>query len=50
MLHEEEVKREQLKLEALRGQLNPHFIFNSLNSVNDFILDNDRPKSQSIPD
>jgi streptogramin lyase len=45
MLHEEEVKREQLKLEALRGQLNPHFIFNSLNSVNDFILDNDPIKA-----
>jgi hypothetical protein len=45
MLHEEEVKREQLKLEALRGQLNPHFIFNSLNSVNDFILDNDPLKA-----
>ncbi len=41
LIHEEEVKREQLKLEALRGQLNPHFIFNSLNSVNDFILDSD---------
>jgi ligand-binding sensor domain-containing protein len=45
LLHEEEVKREQLKLEALRGQLNPHFIFNSLNSVNDFILDNDPMKA-----
>jgi len=41
LLHKEQGKRELLKLEALRGQLNPHFIFNSLNSVNDFILDND---------
>ena len=41
LMHREEAKREHLKMEALRGQLNPHFIFNSLNSVNDFILDND---------
>jgi LytS/YehU family sensor histidine kinase len=41
LMHSEQAKRELLKMEALRGQLNPHFIFNSLNSVNDFILDND---------
>lgn len=32
----------QLKLESLRGQMNPHFIFNSLNSINYFISQNDR--------
>ncbi len=26
---------------ALRAQMNPHFIFNSLNSIQDFILDRD---------
>ncbi|MFN8239917.1 MAG: two-component regulator propeller domain-containing protein [Bacteroidales bacterium] len=31
-----------LKLQALRGQMNPHFIFNSLNSINYFISRNDR--------
>ncbi len=30
----------------LRSQMNPHFIFNSLNSVNSFILDN-KPKEAS---
>src|SRR5690606_33582976 len=29
------------ELKALRAQMNPHFIFNSLNSINDFISKND---------
>jgi len=33
---------DELKLESLRGQMNPHFIFNSLNSINYFISQNDR--------
>jgi hypothetical protein len=32
----------ELKLESLRSQMNPHFIFNSLNSINYFISQNDR--------
>ncbi len=30
-----------IKLQSLRTQMNPHFIFNSLNSVNNFIAKND---------
>ncbi len=30
------------QLDALRSQMNPHFIFNSLNSIENFILQNDR--------
>lgn len=33
---------DELRLQALRGQMNPHFIFNSLNSINYFISNNDR--------
>ncbi len=32
----------ELKMQALRAQMNPHFIFNSLNSINRFILQNNR--------
>jgi hypothetical protein len=32
----------ELKMQALSAQMNPHFIFNSLNSINRFILQNDK--------
>jgi streptogramin lyase len=38
----ERQKQDELKLQSLRGQMNPHFIFNSLNSINYFISNNDR--------
>ncbi|HEX2395329.1 MAG TPA: histidine kinase, partial [Bacteroidales bacterium] len=38
----ENQKQQYLKLESIRGQMNPHFIFNSLNSINYFIANHDR--------
>jgi hypothetical protein len=38
----EKQKQHHLKLESIRGQMNPHFIFNSLNSINYFIAKSDR--------
>ncbi|WP_192350548.1 histidine kinase [Algoriphagus sp. Y33] len=34
------------ELKALRSQMNPHFIFNSLNSIGDYILKNDNNSAQ----
>jgi LytS/YehU family sensor histidine kinase len=35
------IANQQLALRSLRSQMNPHFIFNALNSVNSFISEND---------
>ena len=32
----------ELKITALKSQMNPHFIFNSLNSIKLYIIDNDK--------
>lgn len=41
-LEQKNRKIAEAKLLALRSQMSPHFIFNSLNSINNFILQNDR--------
>ncbi|HEY1022513.1 MAG TPA: histidine kinase, partial [Flavisolibacter sp.] len=35
----------ELEMQALRAQMNPHFIFNSLNAINHFILQNDKQQA-----
>ena len=45
MQHEivlQQKKASELEMQALRAQMNPHFIFNSLNSIHLFILENNK--------
>lgn len=37
----------ELQMQALRAQMNPHFIFNSLNSINHFILRNNTTQASA---
>ena len=37
----------QLEVQALRSQMNPHFIFNALNSINAFVRQNDQESASS---
>lgn len=41
IVRQKRVANQQLALRSLRSQMNPHFIFNALNSVNSFISMND---------
>ncbi|MDP9040878.1 MAG: histidine kinase, partial [Bacteroidota bacterium] len=38
-------QRTELEMKALRAQMNPHFIFNCLNSINRFIIGNNTEKA-----
>src|SRR5579871_314067 len=40
-------QKTDLEMQALRAQMNPHFIFNSLNSINRFILQNNREQASA---
>ncbi|SHI34029.1 sensor histidine kinase [Pseudozobellia thermophila] len=35
----------QLRLDALRGQMNPHFIFNALGSIKSYLIENNQEKA-----
>ncbi len=39
-LYDNKIKNKKIALQSLRREMNPHFIFNSLNSVNQFIAQN----------
>jgi sensor histidine kinase YesM len=45
--NELEKKAIEIEMMALRSQMNPHFIFNSLNSIRYFILSNDKENAKN---
>ncbi|MEL6986879.1 MAG: histidine kinase [Bacteroidota bacterium] len=46
MISDYENRLLQLEMQSLRSQMNPHFMFNSLNSINQYII-NSEPKTAS---
>ena len=38
----------EVEMKALRSQMNPHFIFNSLHSINKYMLDNDKQNASEF--
>lgn len=42
------LQKVEMEQKALRAQLNPHFFFNSLNSINKFIIDNDAENASNF--
>ena len=44
-LSELKQKATELEMKGLRAQMNPHFIFNSLNSINRFIMQSDKSQA-----
>ena len=51
--HQEKIKTDfvkqlsELEIKALRSQMNPHFIFNSLNAINRYILKNEKAQASA---
>jgi tetratricopeptide (TPR) repeat protein len=45
---EMEQRTMELEMQAFRAQMNPHFVFNSLNSIHLFILENNRPQASKF--
>jgi ligand-binding sensor domain-containing protein len=41
-------KATELEMQALRAQMNPHFIFNSLNAINRYILQNNKTQASEF--
>lgn len=45
ILQQTQLRAKEAELAALRNQMNPHFVFNALNSIQNFIFKKDAPKA-----
>ena len=41
-LKAERIELQQLRMQSLQGQMNPHFIFNALNAIQSHIMQNNK--------
>lgn len=46
--YQAEYQRQQAELDSLKGQINPHFLFNTLNSIYSLVVDKDDAAADSI--
>ncbi|CAM1345856.1 histidine kinase [Tenacibaculum crassostreae] len=46
-LHKKSAQLYELKMTAFKNRMNPHFLFNSLNSINNFVLQNKKEETSA---
>lgn len=47
ILHKKSAQLYELKMTAFKNRMNPHFLFNSLNSINNFVLQNKQEEASA---
>lgn len=45
LINQTKLRAQKAEIDALRGQMNPHFVFNAMNSIQNFIFKNEHEKA-----